>query len=404
MLTGKLNPLWFFLFAWWSSGCATTYPVVDTPYTRRGEEITELRYSAAVDATAERLSIQLHQDVCEAHWMDHPVTTTRIYKKATFLAGPGLLLGGLGAGVLGGALFVDANNEPKTCPEGDDECVTKDETRGMAVVASGLGAAGVIVGAYNTFKAPRLIEARETVGVGVPDSAPCPTQQQSVPVVLAHGDIELVRGQTDGQGRISWNVPEAVMATWPPQLAIVVPNAPPVSIDVSYAVVQAQMGVLRKLFAEYERERQRRAEQRARLEAERAQRVEPEEPSFELDPLPASSDFEVFRRWVNRQRVRAAGFLRQHQEECQFVLGKGVDWGVQAVFAEELLAERLLEKAFGRKVEKWVSEALVWGLKLFFKAEYDQLLEIANRAKAGVSGFACEELTALIDPRPVAAQ
>jgi hypothetical protein len=153
----------------------------------------------------DELSLQLQPAQCLTRFFEQPVARETLLKKSTFLGGPGLVLGGLALGGIGTAGFIASHDSPESCAEGEDDCVSRDEARGLSVVAWGLGAAGVAVGVYRAFKAPVELGQRS-----VPVAEATFTDQRGpcrVPIAGVRARLDLSTGAsaarvTDSDGRL----------------------------------------------------------------------------------------------------------------------------------------------------------------------------------------------------------
>jgi hypothetical protein len=157
----------------------------------------------------DELSLQLQPAQCLTRFFEQPVARETLLRKSTFLGGPGLVLGGLALGGIGTAGFIASHDSPESCAEGEDDCVSKGEARGLSVVAWGLGAAGVAVGLYRAFKAPVELGQRT-----VPVADATFTEQRGpcrVPIAGVRARLDLstgasAAGVTDSDGRLDFRL------------------------------------------------------------------------------------------------------------------------------------------------------------------------------------------------------
>lgn len=109
-------------------GCATRETVVDAPTQRSWVEPgTPSNYFASTSAAKDELSFQLQATSCTNTEVTQLISDAREYKKSTFIAGPGLMIGGALAGAASVPVFASASENPATCAEDDEECVSEED-------------------------------------------------------------------------------------------------------------------------------------------------------------------------------------------------------------------------------------------------------------------------------------
>jgi hypothetical protein len=174
------------------------------PAPEAGGRLTLSQWSAR-----DEVSFRLQPAECVTRVSQQPVVEEVLERKSSLLGGPGLIVGGLAVGGLGTAGFVASRDSPESCAEGDDECFSKDEAQALSVVAWGLGAAGVVVGLYRTFKPPVEL-GRRVVNAGdatfTDQRGPC-----HVAVAGVRARLDLSTGvstfdTTDAEGRVTFRV------------------------------------------------------------------------------------------------------------------------------------------------------------------------------------------------------
>jgi len=338
----------------------------------------------------DNVAVGLQANTCQQNYAVDQVALTRTYKKRTLFGGPILMIGGVAIGAGGAALIVAAKDQPASCPDNDDDCTSRDEMRGLGVVASGLGAAGLIVGAYNTFKGPVLLHSDNVVVASQTQTNDCTPPVAEIPVSISADGVVIASGQTDDRGFVAWRVPDRDLALWPRIVTLSIADGAPLPIDCSSEVAQARARVLEQLQRELD------------AAAERNPEIPPPDVSPRADvPVPGDASTSPGQRGlIYRVRAVAHKVLIDHPVACETAVAWTGKKLLEGVFSEEKAAIFVLEKVFGEGVSEGWAKAMVQALHWVFPEFFDQLEATIVQAKHEAASAVCTGLAALINPDP----
>jgi hypothetical protein len=365
-----------------TTGCTTTYTVAEStvPTTNWTVPPRDPAYQSDVSVGQNSVTIQLQAVSCQSEYEAGTVTHGSIYKNKTFFAGPGLVLGGLAAGGLGTALFVSAKDAPTTCAPNDDDCLSQDDQRGFAIIASGLAVAGLIVGTYNSFKRPVLVgPAPDQYTRQQLITADCTPDVGGIVVGFGIDSKVLAYGRTDAGGGATLSVDDTAAATWPNVVDLYVNRHYAGAVDLSILVNPARTRLVERIRAE---------------EAEReAARPPPPPPPARQDP-PTANDENV--GWVYWARSTLYELMAENPQVCETVLSASADLVITATFGEEELAAELIARLLGKRYSKAIATIILpvlHGTRIV-----RQIAETYERVKASGAHAACGALQDLIKP------
>lgn len=372
-------------------GCATREIVVDAPTQRTWVEAgTPSNYFASTSAAKDELSFQLQATSCTNTEVTQLISDAREEKKSSFIAGPGLMIGGALAGATSIPVFASANENPETCAEDDTECVSKEDALATGYLLAGLGAAGLVVGAYNTFKEPVVLRSwQEEAGAPNRIANDCTLPTQTIPVELLIDDQVIVSGTTDSNGWVTWTAPDHVVGTLSPvSAALRVSTQPPqvVPVDLSVAIQQASRREFEALMARVD---------------ERVEQGEyPEEAAPAAPQAPTS--------WLDQIQYDIWVWLRDHQPECQGVVRTGIELGslwvggkINAKIAEGILLVLAVEHPWLRTlVEEFTEDAVVMVLNQFAPQLFKDFLDALTALQAYSAEAVCAVARDVIRPTP----